>query len=49
MENLQKGTPACRCTPMNIVIPTKCYENWVVPAGVPSALAAIRSEAEANY
>ena len=26
-----------------------CYESWVVPAGVPSALADIGGRVEANY
>ena len=26
-----------------------CYESWVVPAGVPSALADIGGGVEANY
>ena len=37
----------CICSVNYVLI--NCYESWVVPAGVPSALADIGGRVEANY
>ena len=36
-------------TKVHFICHTKHYESWVVPAGVPSALADIGGRVEANY
>ena len=45
------GIKQCKCMVnlKDFPLIVHCYESWVVPAGVPSALADIGGRVEANY